>query len=267
MPFTLAHPAAVLPIRRFGILSALIVGSMIPDAFHFLPGMGESEFGHTLLGLLVFCLPAGLFCLWFFHECLKLPSMELLPKHHAEVISRVSRDFRFLPVGRLFRIVLSIFVGALTHLTWDSFTHDNGWAVQHWEILQGRVDLFPHYQIARSELLQDLSTLVGMLTVVLWYFLWFRRERPIYSERNVETLPVTHKSKPKLWFLFASAALAPALLAFVDNPMYWLKYERRAFVAFAIISGIKMLCVEIVVFSFWRHAQALSASRQGKWSR
>jgi hypothetical protein len=264
LPFTLAHPAAVLPIRRFGIVSALIVGSVIPDAFHFLPGMGQSEFGHTLFGLLVFCLPVGMFCLWFFHEFLKLPCIELLPDEHARVIAGAVEDFRFLPSQRMVQIVFSIFLGALSHLAWDSFTHDNGWAVQHWEALQGRIDLFPHYQIPRSELLQDLSTLVGVFVVALWYFLWFRRRRSALSS---DVHAPVRKSKLRLWLLFASGAAAPALLAFVDNPIYWMKYERRAFIAFAIIAGIKMLSLGVVIFSFWRHAQSISANRQGKWSR
>ncbi|MGH8296134.1 MAG: DUF4184 family protein, partial [Steroidobacteraceae bacterium] len=39
MPFTLAHPAAVLPLRRAPLLRTvpLIIGSMTPDVPYFLP--------------------------------------------------------------------------------------------------------------------------------------------------------------------------------------------------------------------------------------
>ncbi|MSQ59664.1 MAG: DUF4184 family protein [Betaproteobacteria bacterium] len=42
MPFTIAHPAAALPLLRplrgFGVLSALVIGSMTPDFPYFLTG-------------------------------------------------------------------------------------------------------------------------------------------------------------------------------------------------------------------------------------
>ncbi len=61
MPFTLAHPAAAAPLRRFGlVLSALVVGSMAPDFPYFLPGLPQDKFGHTLAGVFWFCVPAGL---------------------------------------------------------------------------------------------------------------------------------------------------------------------------------------------------------------
>ena len=41
MPFTLAHPAAVIPLcgilRRASVPSALIIGSMAPDLVYFVP--------------------------------------------------------------------------------------------------------------------------------------------------------------------------------------------------------------------------------------
>lgn len=38
MPFTGSHPAAVLPLLRWGLIpSALVIGSMSPDLGYFLP--------------------------------------------------------------------------------------------------------------------------------------------------------------------------------------------------------------------------------------
>ena len=52
MPFTLSHPAAVIPLRRWGIFSALIIGSIMPDSVYFLPFMDEHDrFAHTLPGI------------------------------------------------------------------------------------------------------------------------------------------------------------------------------------------------------------------------
>ena len=63
MPFPLAHPAAVLPLRRFcpGRLSflALVIGSVVPDVAYCFGPLDVDVFAHTLPGSLVFCLPMG----------------------------------------------------------------------------------------------------------------------------------------------------------------------------------------------------------------
>ena len=51
MPFTGSHPAAVLPLMRWGLMpSALVIGSMVPDLPYFLPvpDLGNT---HSLIGL------------------------------------------------------------------------------------------------------------------------------------------------------------------------------------------------------------------------
>src|SRR5258708_21852357 len=74
-----------MPIRRWGVLSALVIGSMAPDIPYFLsPRLFEDPrdigFGHTPLGLLLFCLPASLFFLWLWHSVLAGPVVALLPE-------------------------------------------------------------------------------------------------------------------------------------------------------------------------------------------
>ena len=59
MPYPFAHPAAVLPLARLlgraGSPSALAIGSMIPDAWYFVPGLVRAD-SHGAAGLLWFCL-------------------------------------------------------------------------------------------------------------------------------------------------------------------------------------------------------------------
>src|SRR5690349_3109958 len=51
MPFTGSHPAAVLPLVRFGLpASALVIGSMSPDLPYYLPSPATGTFTHTLYG-------------------------------------------------------------------------------------------------------------------------------------------------------------------------------------------------------------------------
>src|SRR5690349_14740000 len=83
MPFTAAHPAAILPLAvRLSVpygVSALAVGSMSPDFEYFLWRHAASTSGHSIDGLFVFCLPAGLIVLAAFHTLVKRPLALLLP--------------------------------------------------------------------------------------------------------------------------------------------------------------------------------------------
>src|ERR1041385_4038963 len=64
MPFTLAHPAAVLPLKRFcpRFLSfpGLVIGSLVPDFGYAFGQMKLDELSHRFVGSLAFCLPFGL---------------------------------------------------------------------------------------------------------------------------------------------------------------------------------------------------------------
>ena len=80
VPFTLAHPAAIIPLQKLmgkrASLSALVIGSMIADLPLFVGGVPGS-FSHSAAGLLAYCLPAGFIVYLLFHLLLKLPTIEL----------------------------------------------------------------------------------------------------------------------------------------------------------------------------------------------
>ena len=84
MPFTLAHPAIMIPLqtrasRYQGLLSALIIGSMIPDFNYFLP-LGVTRFeSHTWFALLWFSLPLGLVFYLIYHSLLAPVVYSFLP--------------------------------------------------------------------------------------------------------------------------------------------------------------------------------------------
>src|SRR5437762_1241430 len=140
MPFTLSHPAAAVPLARLGLpLSALVVGSMAPDFPYFLNVAKHSHYGHTLPGIFCFCVPAGLVALWLFHRVLKLPLLSLLPTAHQARLCAAATAFRFGPARNFALILLGLLIGTLTHVAWDSVTHEHGWTVRHLPILTGPV--------------------------------------------------------------------------------------------------------------------------------
>src|SRR5437764_14075215 len=61
MPFPLAHPAAVLPFRRYCSrwlnFPALVIGSLVPDMGYLFPLI--SDLSHEPFGSILFGLPVG----------------------------------------------------------------------------------------------------------------------------------------------------------------------------------------------------------------
>jgi len=135
VPFTLAHPAAVLPLRRYcpRVLSlpGLIIGSLTPDVAYLFDEGKASHFSHGLLGSVVFCLPVGLLMFGAFY-LLRRRVVKLLPPVYRRVLVPACER----PLGPLWVIPVSVLLGAWTHIFWDSFTHNEGWFVQHLSFLQ-----------------------------------------------------------------------------------------------------------------------------------
>ena len=85
MPWTFAHPAAVLPLRRFCPsplnLAGLIVGSLTPDFGYYIGSSELALFAHSLVGSVYACLPAGLVLLIVFY-IVRTPLCFMLPEPH-----------------------------------------------------------------------------------------------------------------------------------------------------------------------------------------
>lgn len=176
MPFTFSHAAAVVPFSRRGlVLSALVVGSMAPDFEYFLRLERTATISHTLPGLFLFCVPGGLVVLSLFHFLLKRPLLTLLPASHQQRLLPVTRPFTLLPARRLLLILLSLALGAFTHLAWDSFTHRSGWMVQQLPWLKTVIVQTPLGRLQVYKALQHGSTLAGLGLLVCWYARWYRR--------------------------------------------------------------------------------------------
>lgn len=169
MPLTFAHPVAVLPLRRCGLpLSALVVGSVAPDLEYLLHLAPRGDVGHTMAGLPLFCLPAGLLVLWVFHRIWKRPLQALVAG--AAPASREPGPFAFWPLGRFALLIAAVLIGALTHLAWDSFTHPHGWMVQQVPALAAPI-LETHWgAVPLYKGLQHGSTAFGLsvLAVMAW---------------------------------------------------------------------------------------------------
>jgi hypothetical protein len=176
VPFTLAHPAVALPLRRllgpFGSLSALAVGSMIPDVVYFLPIGVSGAQSHSLRGLVWFCLPAAVLG-WVAYRVVVRPFvLQLVPDTVARRV-RCGEAMNWSPLA-LLPIGASALLGAATHVAWDSFTHSTGFVVQALPVLREPVHLVDWYQPHVFTLFQHGSTLAGLSVLAFWGFCWFR---------------------------------------------------------------------------------------------
>src|SRR5258708_34311473 len=94
MPWTFVHPAAVLPLRKYfanrHLFGAVVVGSISPDFGYYVGRFDMATTAHTLLGLLIVCLPTGL-ALLVLIRILHRPGANLLPQPHLQPIRPLPR--------------------------------------------------------------------------------------------------------------------------------------------------------------------------------
>jgi hypothetical protein len=170
MPFTISHAAAVLPfarpLARWRLLSAAVIGSMVPDFGWFLPWRPARFETHSLAGLLTFCLPVGLASYWLFQLVIRRPVLELLPPgayarwRGSEAPADYKNALQWLWAA------CGLLAGAITHLVWDGFTHEGGRGVRMLPILEEPVVIEGH-PVTGPALLQDLNSLIGLIVVIL----------------------------------------------------------------------------------------------------
>jgi hypothetical protein len=140
VPYTFAHPALAVPVAKLlgrrAVPSALVIGSMIPDAWYLLPLLDRGH-THGLLGALWFCLPAGLAAYAAFHLVFKQPMLALLPRRIACRAGAWAAPG--LPASAWHWVLLSLGCGIASHLAWDAFTHGGhaGRLMQHASTLLG----------------------------------------------------------------------------------------------------------------------------------
>jgi hypothetical protein len=248
MPFTLSHPAAVVPFARSRlVLSALVIGSMTPDFPYFFCLSTRYHFGHTLPGLFLFCLPAGLVALWLFHRILKRPLLSLLPVTHQQGLIPFANEFRFAPWPRVLLIVLSLLIGAFTHIAWDSLTHRNGWMVQQIPVLSKPLLETTQGTLKVYKVLQHGSTLFGAVVLFFWYLKWLKQApRPMITT-VVQWSPNTKKLIIVL--IGASACLLATFYSLLTLSPVANGHSFYQFIVNNTIVSISIIFLELIIFS------------------
>lgn len=204
MPFTLAHPAAILPLRgsRYLRTVPLILGALVPDTRYYVPGEMARYFAvpetHSFEGSFTTCLLLGYGLLIVVYQ-LRRPLTALLSARArwlcltALAPFEQPREWLFAP--------LAIVVGAWTHLLWDSATHPEGWIVHRVAALSAPVTI-GSYTGQVNHLWQYLSSVFGLVVLVVWY--WRLSPAP---PRTVRDAHATRSLAGPVLLLVAAAAI------------------------------------------------------------
>ncbi|GIJ23567.1 DUF4184 family protein [Micromonospora lutea] len=203
MPFTGSHVAAVLPLTRSAWLvpSALVIGSMVPDVPYYLPLPVQAALTHSLVGVLSVDVVLGLGALILWHGLLARFLTAISP---ARLRERLPSPRSRWSVGYAATLVVSLAIGALTHVLWDSFTHDGMWGAVHIGWLAETHLGTPGYRW-----IQRMSTIVGAVVVVVWLLRWWRRQSPVPEQRPAANRVLMVAA----WLSIGLAAVGGAALA------------------------------------------------------
>ncbi len=232
-----------------------MVGTVAPDLAYFLPVPVEREESHSLAGLFWFCLPVGLLAYVAFYVAVAPLLVELLP-WRVQVAVHGWADGR-LPRATLAAVFVSLLVGAVTHIVWDSFTHSDGFVVVVVPALSEALFTWQGYTFYVFKLLQHGSTFMGGIILAWWGY------------TKLPQPPVESGARPPLRRLAALAALlilGPALLALVSGLDHLdqgtgILGRTRSFLSAAIFTGGSVLIPWVVLVGLLARTRQLVRGR------
>lgn len=242
MPITFAHPAILLPLKKipqkYISWSALICGAIAPDFQYFYSLKSFSI--HTHQWDLSFCwnILIGLLLLGIFHLVIK----EVVLHHFISGSNEQIKNLRTMkwfkkPIKTFPILVISCTIGSFSHLFWDGFTHEYGFALEHFPILSESISLwkfkFPLYNV-----LQHFSGLLGT------YCMWVSVKHEL-TKRGLKIGFYTIEAKQFLIQLMVSAG------------MIWLMSIQRIELFHLIIHGFGASITAIVFCSILYHSKKL----------
>lgn len=226
MPFTLAHSAAVLPFfrSRYFSITGLVVGSMAPDFEYFIRMNVKGIYSHTLWGLLYFNIPVSIALAFLFHEVVKYRLIDSLPTFLQSRFQDIRRfDFKSNFKAHPLVFIYSCLLGAITHIFWDSFTHNGRWFVTHLSMIyEGRFVTVNgvHYPLWYA--LQHISTYVGLLILMIYV---------------LRIKPVPGQYSGMSWIYWISVVVITSLVVLIRF-QFPIGVERLVYAAITMISGI-----------------------------
>jgi hypothetical protein len=209
-----SHPAPLLPLKLWKPTAfsglALCLGAAVPDLEFVLAIKQDSVLSHTLVGQLLFTVPIVL----VLHALLTavvlpwlVPLFTFGAPWHFEDLARV-RQAR--TTGEWVRVAVSGFIGGLSHLLLDGFTHGSatGWGVHRWPIFATPIPL-PLGSVPFYDCLHVTLTVV-LGSYGIWQAAHMGRRRLLadwYPNRESATREATPSERRGALGYFAACAL------------------------------------------------------------
>lgn len=177
MPYSMSHAVIAIPIsqltKRKVPAAAVIVGSVSPDFPYLLALTPTSAPGHSILGVLIYCTVPSLAVLFVWFRWLENPTLALwkLPLRN-----------QIVGVSSIPLVILGIFIGALSHVLWDSTSHSYGDIVQSSVFWNLEIMSLPIYKWN-----QYISGVLGLVLLGLWYLYTFIKNLNAPYTGNLKT--------------------------------------------------------------------------------
>lgn len=228
MPFTVSHVAAVWPLQKYFsrwlIFSALIIGSMAPDFHYFLSFVDISRHStHRFSGIFYYAIPTGTIVFWIYTLFVRQSLIQLLPESLQTRIRKLPPPPPFFDLSVQVKVILSLGLGALTHIWWDIFS---------WRIL----DEFLPYQLA-----QMINSVAGLIILAIWGRQWYNNTPAL---RGIQPTIFYSSTQQYFWLgcLFTSGCcgFAFAVLSFHNNWYY--------FFGSMVVVSLTILSIILLVF-------------------
>ncbi|PHM46099.1 hypothetical protein Xmau_00495 [Xenorhabdus mauleonii] len=241
MPWTFSHPAAVFPLRKLPggkllNLPALVVGSLSPDFFYSIMQYKLAATSHHLLGWFYTAFPLCLL-IFFIVRLLSSPLSNLFPLSFSPYVKQGYKEKAIF--------VLSLYIGAITHIAWDAFTHETGFFVKLFPLLQSRIFHFiaDGQGIGIYKILQHLSSLLGLLYLVTKYWQYQKKLAPAIQAKN----------KVKLYRLlgigFISGFLTLPVALFLSWEISGIDIKRLTFLELTL--SVPVFLIVLIIIAVW----------------
>jgi hypothetical protein len=205
VPVTFAHPVVVLPLRRWLPFAAMAMGAMAPDFLYFLPldNSVNYKYGHEWPGVVTFSVPAAIVMWLLWKLVLRDGVVALLPNSEQQKLMLDDSSFAWNSIKSWLVIVIATVIGVLSHVALDSFSHKEGWGVEHVSFLTTVPVEIANRELAVYKLVQYFGSIIGMGILLIAYWFWSST-----AKRDVLYRPVLPRSlREAVWIAMTFIAM------------------------------------------------------------
>jgi hypothetical protein len=251
LPYTISHIAAVLPLKKaspkYFSFPALAVGSLSPDFAYMLHSYGFAGLSHSLVGIATFCAPLSLLLLGVLYVLRQGFAKWLgLPRSYFDPDVKFSELLR----QRWLIFLISIVVGAMTHIVWDAFTHSGGYFVKMFPDVFSQAITIGFVKLRMFKWLQYGCSLLGLFAIACCLMCWYRNT---YRRAHGQTSVL-------LFCSYATVILLSGLFAYIVTIATCHQIPVRSFVFQFFINSMRIALFIVLVVAM--SLQVLSPKKQ-----